>query len=59
MSGRPESVVPRPCGNINQRRKIMSMKLWYGPASPFVRKVMVFAHEVSLAGSIELATGDA
>lgn len=36
----------------------MSMKLWYGPASPFVRKVMVFAHEVSLAGSIELATGD-
>jgi len=36
----------------------MSMKLWYGPASPFVRKVLVFAHEVGLADSIELATGD-
>lgn len=36
----------------------MSMKLWYGPASPFVRKVMVFAHEVGLADTIELATGD-
>lgn len=36
----------------------MSMKLWYGPASPFVRKVMVFAHEAGLADSIVLATGD-
>jgi glutathione S-transferase len=36
----------------------MSMKLWYSPASPFVRKVMVFAHEVGLADSIAFATGD-
>jgi glutathione S-transferase len=36
----------------------MSLKLWYSPASPFVRKVMVFAHEVGLADSITLATGD-
>ncbi len=36
----------------------MAMKLWYSPASPFVRKVMVFAHEVGLADSIEFATGD-
>ena len=36
----------------------MSMKLWYSPASPFVRKVLVFAHEVGLADAIELATGD-
>lgn len=36
----------------------MSLKLWYSPASPFVRKVMVFAHEVGLADSIELATGN-
>lgn len=36
----------------------MSMKLWYSPASPFVRKVMVFAHETGLADSIEFVTGD-
>lgn len=36
----------------------MSLKLWYSPASPFVRKVMVFAHEVGLVDSIVLATGD-
>lgn len=36
----------------------MSLKLWYSPASPFVRKVMVFAHETGLAGSIELVPGD-
>jgi glutathione S-transferase len=36
----------------------MSLKLWYSPASPFVRKVLVFAHETGLADSIELATGD-
>lgn len=36
----------------------MPMKLWYSPASPFVRKVLVFAHETGLAGSIELARGD-
>lgn len=36
----------------------MSLKLWYSPASPFVRKVMVFAHEVGLADSIVLVTGD-
>jgi glutathione S-transferase len=32
----------------------MSMKLWYSPASPFVRKVLVFAHEAGLADSIAL-----
>jgi len=36
----------------------MSMKLWYSPASPFVRKVMVFAHEVGLADSLVLVPGD-
>ena len=36
----------------------MSLKLWYSPASPFVRKVMVFAHETGLADSIELVPGD-
>jgi glutathione S-transferase len=36
----------------------MSLKLWYSPASPFVRKVLVFAHETGLADSIELVTGD-
>jgi glutathione S-transferase len=36
----------------------MSMKLWYSPASPFVRKVMVFAHETGLADSLERVTGD-
>ena len=36
----------------------MAMKLWYSPASPFVRKVVVFAHEVGLADSIEFAIGD-
>lgn len=36
----------------------MSLKLWYSPASPFVRKVMVFAHEAGLAESMVLATGD-
>jgi glutathione S-transferase len=36
----------------------MSLKLWYSPASPFVRKVLVFAHETGLADSIALVTGD-
>jgi len=36
----------------------MSMKLWYSPASPFVRKVLVFAHEAGLADSIALVPGD-
>lgn len=36
----------------------MSLKLWYSPASPFVRKVLVFAHEAGLADSITLAPGD-
>ena len=31
------------------------MKLLYSPASPYVRKVLVAAHEVGLAGEIELA----
>ena len=30
------------------------MKLHYSTRSPFVRKVMIFAHEVGLAGRIEL-----
>ena len=29
------------------------MKLFYSPASPFVRKVLVVAHEVGLAGKID------
>jgi glutathione S-transferase len=36
----------------------MSMKLWYSPASPFVRKVLVFAHEVGLADKIALVPGN-
>jgi glutathione S-transferase len=35
----------------------MSMKLWYSAASPFVRKVMVFAHETGLAASLDLVIG--
>lgn len=35
----------------------MSLKLWHSPASPFVRKVMVFAHETGLADSIALVPG--
>ncbi|MBL4597635.1 MAG: glutathione S-transferase [Rhizobiaceae bacterium] len=30
------------------------MKLWHSPMSPFVRKCMVFAHEVGIAEKIEL-----
>jgi len=36
----------------------MSLKLWYSPASPFVRKVMVFAHEAGLVDSIALVPGN-
>jgi len=36
----------------------MPLKLWYSPASPFVRKVLVFAHEAGLADSIALVPGD-
>ncbi|MGP1677781.1 MAG: glutathione S-transferase N-terminal domain-containing protein [Giesbergeria sp.] len=36
----------------------MSMTLWYSPASPFVRKVLVFAHETGLADSITLVPAD-
>lgn len=36
----------------------MSMKLWYSPGSPFVRKVLVFAHEARLADSIALVPGN-
>ena len=36
----------------------MSLTLWYDPRSPFVRKVLVFAHEVGLADMIELAAGE-
>jgi len=30
------------------------MKLWYSPASPFVRKVLVLAHEAGIADQLEL-----
>ena len=36
----------------------MSLTLWYSPASPFVRKVLVFAHEAGLADSIALVRAD-
>ena len=36
----------------------MSMTRWYSPASPFVRKVMVFAHETGLADAIALVPGN-
>ena len=36
----------------------MTMKLWYSPASPFVRKVLVFAHETGLADKISLVPGN-
>ena len=31
----------------------MALKLRYSPASPFVRKVVVFAHETGLADRID------
>src|SRR5579872_1269754 len=34
------------------------MRLRYSPASPFVRKVLVFAHEAGLADRIELVPTD-
>ena len=30
------------------------MKLYYNPASPFVRKALVFLHELGLAGEVEI-----
>jgi glutathione S-transferase len=36
----------------------MTLKLRYSPASPFVRKVLVFAHETELAARIELVPTD-
>lgn len=36
----------------------MSLTLWYDPRSPFVRKVLVFAHEAGLAEMIVLAAGE-
>ena len=36
----------------------MTLKLRYSPASPFVRKVLVFAHETGLAARIELLPTD-
>jgi glutathione S-transferase len=36
----------------------MTLKLRYSPASPFVRKVLVFAHETGLAARIELVPTD-
>src|SRR5690606_24440905 len=39
---------PRPLGQ--------DMKLYHFPASPFVRKVMIVAHELGLADSLELVS---
>ena len=30
------------------------MKLWYSPASPFVRKVLIMAHETGMINKLEL-----
>lgn len=30
------------------------MKLWYSPASPFVRKCLIVAHEIGIIGDIEV-----
>jgi len=35
------------------------MQLFYSPSSPYVRKVLVIAHEVGLSGQIELITSQA
>ena len=35
------------------------MKLYFSPTSPYVRKCLVVAHELGLAGRIELLTGNA
>lgn len=35
------------------------MKLWYSPASPFVRKCLIVAHERNLMGQIELMNAQA
>ena len=35
------------------------MKLWYSPASPFVRKCLIAAHERGLADRIELVNAAA
>ena len=34
------------------------MQLWYAPTSPFARKVRIAAHELGLAGTIELVEVD-
>ncbi len=34
--------------------RLLGMKLYFNPASPYVRKVRVTAHELGLAGKIEL-----
>src|ERR1700730_12676674 len=39
-------------------QSIMTLGLRYSPASPFVRKVLVFAHETGLADRIELVPTD-
>jgi glutathione S-transferase len=49
---------PAAAATETKKEKLMSLKLWYSPASPFVRKVMVFAHETGLAETLVLATGD-
>jgi glutathione S-transferase len=38
--------------------KTRTLKLRYSSASPFVRKVLVFAHEIGVAGRIELVPAD-
>src|ERR1700687_3227023 len=40
------------------RQKRVPMRLRYSNASPFVRKVLVFAHEAGLAQNIELVPTD-
>jgi glutathione S-transferase len=44
-------------GNV-ERQKRVPMRLRYSNASPFVRKVLVFAHETGLAQNIELVLTD-
>src|SRR6516164_1687888 len=47
------AAAPRPDRSLRTLRRTR-MKLRHAAASPFVRKVMVAAHELALAGRIEL-----
>ena len=46
-------MIPRPEGPSLEETL---MKLYYSPASPYVRKVMVVAHETGLNDKIEMVT---